>query len=77
MLSKQKREQVLALLVDSAKKRLTEQLKERNKSILNKEYMLKQQEKILQVSENFARKLLIDNLRFISYLLCSFMYSGF
>jgi len=48
MLSKQKREQVLALLVDSAKKRLTEQLKERNKSILNKEYMLKQQEKILQ-----------------------------
>lgn len=77
MLSKQKREQVLALLVDSAKKRLTEQLKERNKSILNKEYMLKQQEKILQVSENFARKLLINNLRFISYLLCSFMYSGF
>lgn len=69
MLSKQKREQVLALLVDSAKKRLTEQLKERNKSILNKEYMLKQQEKILQVSGNFTKKLLINNLRSINYLL--------
>ena len=52
MQSKQKREQVLALLVDSAKKRLTEQLKEKNKSILNKEYMLKKQEKLLQVSKN-------------------------